>query len=267
MHSRLMEPKEFFSRLLAKRGLNPNSLAEMLGADGGTAAQSTFQRFKAGKTEQPRQSTMKVVADRLGVNVQAFYDARVAQDEAERLRLTDRHAGGETENSPTYPGQEQLSDLPSIGRIEGALRVLSGASGGHQACTVLPVVNFQGMDMSHKNGSLSGRVDQWLTAPGRFSEFSKITSMPDDSMYPEIHQGEYLALEDVSAVQPEAGDTVLVGDGAGGLWLRKYRPQTRGGFHAVAVNEDHPTLRSEADQVRVLAVMVGHWRGRRAKRH
>lgn len=173
-----------------------------------------------------------------------------------------------TGEGPTPVASENLNaDLPLIQRIEGALRVLSESASSGLTCTVLPVVDFQGMDMSHKNESLTGRVNQWLTAPGRFSEFSKITSMPDDSMHPEIHQGEYLALECSESVQPEAGDTVLIGNDAGGLWLRKYRPQTRGGFHAVAANEDYPTLQSEDDGVRVLAVMVGHWRGRRAKKH
>lgn len=130
--------------------------------------------------------------------------------------------------------------------------------------TLLPVVQFQGLDMSQKNDAL---IDgqEWISTPGQFSERAKITKMPDNSMFPEIYPGEYIAFD--PGIPADAGDTVLIKDEHGGFWIRKYRPLPGGKFDAVAANDDHAPLRSSDGGLQVLAVLVGHWRGRRARSH
>lgn len=130
--------------------------------------------------------------------------------------------------------------------------------------TLLPVVQFQGLDMSQKNDALIGG-QEWISTPGQFSERAKITKMPDNSMFPEIYPGEYIAFD--PGIPADAGDTVLIKDEHGGFWIRKYRPLPGGRFDAVAANDDHAPLRSSEGGLQVLAVLVGHWRGRRARSH
>lgn len=131
--------------------------------------------------------------------------------------------------------------------------------------TLLPVVRFQGLDMKQQNNVATLEGLDWVAVPGEFSPFAKITTMPDSSMYPEIYEGEYIAFD--PDVEADAGDTVLLRDRFGALLVRKYRPRTGEIFDAVALNGDYATLHSKDDGVEILAVLVGHWRGRRARRH
>ena len=135
----------------------------------------------------------------------------------------------------------------------------------HPSFTLLPVVEFQGLDMSQQNDVVALNECDWLNAPGQFSEFAKITRMPDNSMFPDIYPGEYIAFD--PNIPADAGDTVLIKDEHGGFWIRKYRPLPGGRFDAIAVNNDHAPLRSNEGGLKVVAVLVGHWRGRRARSH
>lgn len=130
--------------------------------------------------------------------------------------------------------------------------------------TLLPVVQFQGLNMMERN-DVSRVGGDWVSTPGQFSPVTKVTTMPDDSMYPEIWAGEFIALD--PEIKADAGDTVLIKDQHGGLWIRKYRPLPGGQFDAIAANDDHAPLRSTEGGLEVLAVLVGHWRGRRSRRH
>lgn len=105
----------------------------------------------------------------------------------------------------------------------------------------------------------------WISAPGNLSESCAWMAMPDDSMAPEIHAGEFICFD--PAVSPDAGDVVLLADQQGGLWVRRYRPKPGGQFEAVPLNTWHAPLDSRRDELQLLAVLVGHWRGRRARRH
>lgn len=103
-------------------------------------------------------------------------------------------------------------------------------------------------------------------APWHYTPSTGVMAMPDDSMWPEIHEGDAIALD--HTVEPLRGDVVVVADRFGGLWIRKYRPLLRGKFDCPAGNADHATLHCEEDgPLVILAVLVGHWRGRRARVH
>lgn len=170
--------------------------------------------------------------------------------------------GEMTDKAPPEIGGEQ----PSIQRIEAALTVYSGSEHVLHPTTLVPVASsLQGLDMSQKNSDLKMDEGYWLTVPGEVSDFTKVVTMPDDSMQPEIYPGEYIAFD--SRIEADAGDTVLVVDQDNIVWVRKYRPRTEGRFDAVAINPDHATFNSVDDRVHVFAVLVGHWRGRRSKKH
>jgi len=77
-----MDGATLFSRLLDKRGLNPNSLAAAINRP---KAQSTFHRFKEGTIRQPKRESLEDAAAHLGVNVLAFYDPDLADQEWGRI--------------------------------------------------------------------------------------------------------------------------------------------------------------------------------------
>lgn len=77
-----MDGPTLFGKLLDKRGVNPNSLAAALKTP---KAQSTFHRFKEGLTKQPKRESLEGAAKYLGVNVLAFFDPRLADEEWARI--------------------------------------------------------------------------------------------------------------------------------------------------------------------------------------
>lgn len=119
--------------------------------------------------------------------------------------------------------------------------------------------------MSQQNDLVKASGIEWLNVPGEYSNLAKITRMPDSSMFPEIWPGEYVAFDPKE--EPDTGDTVMVCDPSGRIWIRKYREGPNRAFEAFAVNPEHMTLNPRDHDVRVIAVLVGHWRGRRTKKH
>lgn len=80
------------------------------------------------------------------------------------------------------------------------------------------------------------------------------TVAPDDALAPRLRRGQVVVLDGSAA--PETGDGVLVADKVGGRHLRIYR-QLVGRWEAVPTNDSYPTLDSERDGLRVIAVIVG----------
>ncbi|MEZ2297279.1 helix-turn-helix transcriptional regulator [Variovorax sp. RCC_210] len=87
-----MDGVTLFNKLLAKRGLNPTSLAAAIKRP---TAQSGFDRFKKGDIKQPRRTESFDLAARfLGVDALAFYDEDLAEREWARIE------GYATEEAP-----------------------------------------------------------------------------------------------------------------------------------------------------------------------
>lgn len=174
------------------------------------------------------------------------------------------------ERSRHIPGMESWFDMTNPASEGGVRKALPGTINSNLAAdssrfTLLPVVELSSTAMEQKNDMVRAGWLDWVSVPGKYSSFAKYTQMPDDSMAPEILQGEYVCFD--PEVRPDAGDVVLISDQYGGLWVRRYRLLPGGKFDAVAANAEHAPLRSTEDGLRVLAVMVAHIRGRRAKRH
>ena len=85
---------------------------------------------------------------------------------------------------------------------------------------------------------------------------------PDDAMSPRVKAGKLLRF--ATSVEPSPGDGVLIADRDGNAYFRLYRQRRAGTWPAVALNEAYHALDSEADGLRVLAVLVaeeGRWAG------
>ncbi|WP_199851900.1 S24 family peptidase [Variovorax sp. PMC12] len=99
-----MDGPTLFDKLLAKRGLNPNSLA---GAIKRPSAQSGFDRFKKGLIKQPKRSeALELAAKHLGVDVLAFYDEALAASEWARISGEAPPPATQSSSSPSVSGDE-----------------------------------------------------------------------------------------------------------------------------------------------------------------
>jgi SOS-response transcriptional repressor LexA len=79
--------------------------------------------------------------------------------------------------------------------------------------------------------------------------------MPDESMMPRVRPGDLLTFSTDKVPRP--GDGVLVRDAAGGLYFRQYRERRAGQWTAHPLNDAFQPLDSAADQLTILAVLVG----------
>lgn len=141
---------------------------------------------------------------------------------------------------------------------------------GSHSLRLLPVVEWVRGDemLSIRNDDLNLRADvDCLTAPGVQSPQAKFFVVPDDAMAPDILRGEYVALD--PQPKPLRGDYVLVkSKRTGELMLRQYRPVDEDEFNAVPLNTSkYDPFNSRQHGLELLAVLVGHWSGRRSERH
>lgn len=88
-----------------------------------------------------------------------------------------------------------------------------------------------------------------------------VVAMPDDALLPKVARGTKLIFER-SDVLPEVGTGVLVEDGAGRRYVRRFGEAPGGGWRAQALNDAYASLESAKDNIRVLAVVVGVLDGR-----
>lgn len=77
----------------------------------------------------------------------------------------------------------------------------------------------------------------------------------DDAMSPLLSRGQRGIFS--RRAPPVAGRPVLLVDGAGEPYIREYRPRTKDRWHAVALHAGYDPLDSVADQLTIVATMVG----------
>jgi hypothetical protein len=78
-------------------------------------------------------------------------------------------------------------------------------------------------------------------------------AVPDDALGERLPKGTELIMQRASVAKP--GQVVLVRDGAGQLYLRRYSQGAAGAWRARAPNEDYPSLDSQGDQLQLLGVL------------
>lgn len=97
-------------------------------------------------------------------------------------------------------------------------------------------------------------VMQSKELPARF-----VVQVPDAALEPNLPRGTEVVFERASQAAP--GECVLVEDGQGGRYVRRYVQGVGGAFKAQAINDAYVTLESARDGLTVLAVMA--WRAER----
>lgn len=215
-HSSGMDPRELLRLLMEQRGLNPNSLSA---ATNKKTKQPQIHRFLTGESKEPKRSTLAPVAGVLGVPVEAFFDARVADAVAVQQGL-----------APMQPTAAKMQAPRGMG-VSTVAHELSHFSPQH-----VPLVTWG-------DNMLNGKTPIFWT------------KLPDDSMAPRAPAGKLVCFD--ATMKPQPGDGVLVRDRAGGFYFRQYKAGPVGRWTAHAINPGYEPLDSERDGLEVVAVLKG----------
>lgn len=159
--------------------------------------------------------------------------------------------------------------LPEKITVAMSSPTIAGLQNVADSMQTLPVVEWgKGAEMLSVRNEVLVRDGQFegYTAPGMQSARAKFFVVPDDAMAPDILQGEFVAMDPEPL--PVRGDYVLIRRASTGeLMLRQYRPLDANEFNAVPLNQRlYDPLNSRQHGLELLAVLVGHWSGRRSDR-
>lgn len=125
-------------------------------------------------------------------------------------------------------------------------------------------------------GALKEMVDPYPSGAGYaveyadddFSRWAFALTIEGESMLPEFRPGDRVLIE--PEMTPNPGDFVIAKNGSQEATFKKYRPRGMDEhgdiiFELVPLNEDYPTMRSDATPLQVIGVMVEHRRRTRRR--
>lgn len=123
-------------------------------------------------------------------------------------------------------------------------------------------------------GHWAGAVDafqpndahEWLITDLELSDSAFALEIKGDSMLPEFKPGDRVIID--PDITPQPGDFVVAKNGEDEATFKKYRPRGMDAsgnvvFELVPLNEDYPTMRSDAVPIRIVGTMVEHRKYRR----
>ena len=140
-----------------------------------------------------------------------------------------------TEAEPETGAQYQPKFTP-VPSDEGAI----AHSASHQGFETVPSLKWEQLMSEDPKGTFYAEI-------------------PDDAMAPRVRAGNECFFR--TGLTPRPGAGVLVKDAAGAVHFREYREAAGGAWEAHATNPAYRTLHSQADGLRVIAVLRGVMRG------
>lgn len=249
-----MDAHVLFDKLLDLRDLNANALAEAIDHP---TAQSKFDRFRKGKIRQPRRdSIIEAAAQRLGVNVLAFYDGELAEREWQRVTSD---AAGDRKLAVVHEWHESLeshardSDAEyDVAQIRIPLLENSGSMGS-------------GADELHSDVVVSDLVvsRQWLQQRVHASTLSalRLIHAYGDSMAPTMQDGDILLVDTGQRDPGDFGVYVLRANHC--LYIKRVRRRMSG---ELEVSSDNPAIKTidvlnGKTRIDVIGRVVWVWNG------
>ena len=251
-----MDPRDFLRLLIERLGTNPTRLAREMQARGRTDSNvqpnlSKWLRNPAHDLDPKR--TAAPLAAHLGFDMQALYSGAVAEAEAQRLGLCsapqDSDGSVTTDLTVRYDIQgngqpETARPYPSGNRIPVVGSALLGDN-GHFVELEYPV----------------GHGDGWVDIASRDPNAYALRCR-GDSMKPRIQSGEFVVVE--PNTEPTPGDEVLVKAVDGRVMVKKYLYRRDGRVHLISVNEAHPSIAIEENNIAAMhyvgaIVKVSRW--------
>lgn len=154
----------------------------------------------------------------------------------------------------------------------------SWVQSGHGKKFVLDKSNVSSAQMGSKQiplisyvhaGHWAGAVDafqpndahEWLVTDLELSDSAFALEIKGDSMLPDFKPGDRVIID--PDISPQPGDFVVAKNGEDEATFKKYRPRGMNVignvvFELVPLNEDYPTMRSDAVPIRIVGTMVEH---------
>ncbi len=173
------------------------------------------------------------------------------------------------ENSRHKPKLEQVMLISQVTGMPpppgyGTLNVSPAAIGSRR----IPLISYvqAGLWTDAADPYAVGDAADWLMTDLDISSSAFALEIKGDSMLPEFKPGDRVIIDPDIAPQP--GDFVVAKNGDHEATFKKYRPRGVGPdgkevFELVPLNEDYPTIRSDATAVRIVGTMVEHRKYRR----
>ncbi len=154
----------------------------------------------------------------------------------------------------------------------------SWVQSGHGQKFVLDKSNVSHAQMGSKQiplisyvhaGLWTGAVDafqpndahEWLMTDLELSDSAFALEIKGESMLPEFRPGDRVIID--PQINPQPGDFVVAKNGEEEATFKKFRPRGMDAsgnviFELVPLNEDYPTMRSDAINIRIVGTMVEH---------
>jgi phage repressor protein C with HTH and peptisase S24 domain len=218
-----MDAKTFLQIVLDHRGTNPNKLRDKTGS---AAIQSAASRLITGAVKNPRRETVTLLAQELGVNVEAFLSSAVALSELRRLGIAVAEVDGVSERLETKP----MARLPLVGEVKG------GPDGYLE-------------ELQYPVGHGEGVVEHPTSDPNAYA-----LRVRGDSMHPRYRAGEFVIVE--PNIEPQPGDDVVVVCSNGRKLLKELNWKRDGEVQLLSINNGYAPLTlplSDVDSIQLVA--------------
>jgi SOS-response transcriptional repressor LexA len=239
-----------------------------------------------------RRRNLRAIIDAWPIATIAQFSRDTGIDEARLSQvLSEKYREGNNFGEKAARSMEKLAGLPplSLDKItETDLAVASAPRGKLDAVSerkqafdqnvtpvamgkrAIPVIS------AIQAGALKEMVDPYPSGAGYaveyadddFSRWAFALTIEGESMLPEFRPGDRVLIE--PGMAPNPGDFVIAKNGSQEATFKKYRPRgidEHGDiiFELVPLNEDYPTMRSDATPLQVIGVMVEHRRRTRRR--
>lgn len=166
-----MEGPELLRLLMEKRGLNANSLADMLRD---RSKQSQIQRYLAGNTKSPRPGTLEPIAKFFGIGIEAFYQPVIAREIAQKLILAphdQRPENGSSNYQLNTPASAPTPLRPRPSLREIILQLGKSLEGYDESARKAVASLLADLALHPENAALTAnRITALLDAPGNDAE-------------------------------------------------------------------------------------------------
>ena len=172
-----MEGPELLKLLLEKRGLNANSLADVLRD---RSKQSQIQRYLAGNTKSPRPGTLEPIAKYFGIGIEAFYQPLIAREIAQQMMLVPhehRTENGSSNYQLAAPANAPTPLRPRPGLRDTILQLGKSLEAYDESARKAVASLLADLALHPENAALTAnRITALLDAPGNAVQPKSSTS-------------------------------------------------------------------------------------------
>lgn len=202
--------------------------------------------------------TTQMLADALGISYQA---AKKALD-----GKTKAFTASNNQKAANLLGVS--AEWLATGENGQFVQVKNNISPAQIGTTQIPLLSYvsAGLWAGAVDTSQPSDAHEWLVTDLELSNRAFALEIKGDSMLPEFKPGDRVIID--PDIHPQPGDFVVAKNGDEEATFKKFRPRgvdASGNvvFELMPLNEDYPTMRSDAVPIRIVGTMVEHRKYRR----